>query len=314
MAVPAWRRAGFDSPEAYQREVDRKISAGKPLDKPELYSEFQMNQSGVNYQGGSMNMPTMPILETYTPTEFQAPQQKALSFTEALGQAKQMFEPQYQEARVSAGRTNQQQSNLMAQRLASRGQLSGGLAIEGQLGLARNLSDALTQLNTAYQTATTQQADQMVQRRAEENFRNLQFAYQQWADAEQLRAQAVQSGNQQASQYYEMAVQQAQDAYNRYWNQLQFDYQKEQDAIRNRQAARSGGGGSSSSQPQTTPSGITHQPAGDPIQDQVTEMRKRGMDDFQIWNTLVNQGIDPRYYGVRVAGDKYGNAQGISMM
>lgn len=314
MTVPVWRRAGFSSAQEYQQAAERKLSAGKALDRPDLYAEFQSNQAGVNYQGGSMNMPSMPILQTYTPTQFQAPDQKNLSFTEALGQAKQMFEPQFQEARTSTARVNQQQQKLLGQQLATRGQLSGGLAIEGRVGLARNLSDALTQLNTAYQTATAQHADQLMQRRAEENFRELQFAYQQWADAEQLRAQAVQSGNQQASQYYEMAVQQAQDAYNRYWNQLQFDYQKEQDAIRNRQAARSGGGGSSSSQPQTTPSGITHQPAGDPIQDQVTEMRKRGMDDFQIWNTLVNQGIDPRYYGVRVAGDKYGNAQGISMM
>ena len=308
--IPIWAKMGFPSAQAYQTEIQRKQSAGIPLDRPldatnfmAQYNGMGVNQPNVatiqsNYKGGS-GLPSMPSLQAYQPTTFQAPQQKTTSFMELVNQAKQLYAPEYDAARTSAGTQSQQQQGLLAQQLGARGQVRGGLRNEMAGMISGNLQNALATLSTAYQKSLAEYADSKQKEEADRNFRDLQFAYNMWNDAEQLRLTAIQQGNDANLALYDRAVDQA---------QIQF----------NRVAMRSSGGsgGGSGGGDGDTPNEYNKNPKVKTAQEYVMDWRKAGWSDARIADGLINVGFDPfpvdskgkpmNPYVLMIANDKRG--------
>ena len=304
--IPIWAKMGFPSAQAYQTEIQRKQSAGIPLDRPldatnfmAQYNGMGVNQPNVatiqsNYKGGS-GLPSMPSLQAYQPTTFQAPKQKTTSFMELVNQAKQLYAPEYDAARTSAGTQSQQQQGLLAQQLGARGQVRGGLRNEMAGMISGNLQNALATLSTAYQKSLAEYADGKQKEEADRNFRDLQFAYNAWNDAEQLRLTAIQQGNDANLALYDRAVDQAQIQFNRV-------------AMRSSGGSGGGSGGSGTEAQGFKPTGTGYYipPQDDPIALEVRQMRMSGMDDSQIWDVLLKRGINPTFYNIRVAEAKRG--------
>lgn len=105
--------------------------------------------------------PTTQPTTQPTTNQFQFNGRDPISMGEALMQAKAQTQPLYEQARTNAGVINQQQSNLLNQRLNARGMLGSGMERVGQVNLAGQLQQNLSNLD-AQNNANNQQIAQQL--------------------------------------------------------------------------------------------------------------------------------------------------------
>ncbi len=112
--------------------------------------------------------------------QFQAPQYNQMSYQDAIKRSQQRLNPMYDQARTNAGVQNQQQANLLAQRLNARGMADGGANVQGQIDLSAQLQQVLGNIDTGYNTQQAEMAEALMMQDREAEDRAFARALQEF--------------------------------------------------------------------------------------------------------------------------------------